>query len=192
MRILTTSMPLTFCAGAFFLLLLLNAHGCRFAGKEEEPVSQGEETVIPDQVFEGFEMTITESGIKKGWIQGRRAEKYESKKIFVISYPRVIFYSSSGEVQSVMTSRRGLIHIGSGDLEAFDSVVVVSADSAKTLETQHLVWKKAENVIVGDSAVVIRARGRGVLHGDGIVSDPGFDNVEVKNPTGDISVLSER
>ena len=183
--------PFRFSAGAFFVLLLLSAPGCQRPGLDEEPVSGGEIPVIPDQVFEGFEMTITESGIKKGWIRARLAEKYESRKLFTVKLPEVIFYSPSGAVLSVMTSRRGLIHISSGDMEAFDSVVVISADSLKILETQHLVWKKVENVIVGDSAVVIRVRGRGVLYGDGIVSDAGFDNVEVKNPTGDINVLEE-
>jgi len=191
MRILTTRTPLAFYIGAFFIFISVAVPGCRFAEPEKEPVTEAETFVIPDQVFEGFEMTITESGIKKGWIQGQRAEKYESKKLFVVRLPKVIFYSPSGAVQSVMTSRKGLIHISSGDMEAFDSVVVISADSLKILETQHLVWKKAENIIVGDSAVVIRARGRGVLYGEGIVSDAGFDNVEVKNPTGDINVLGE-
>lgn len=110
----------------------------------------------------------------------------------MVSRPEVVFYSAAGSVQSVMTSLRGVIHISSGDMEAFDSVVVISADSSKTLQTRHLVWKKSENLIVGDSAVVIRARGRGVLFGDGIVSDAAFENVEVKNPTGDINVLGKR
>ncbi|MBN2288221.1 MAG: LPS export ABC transporter periplasmic protein LptC [Candidatus Glassbacteria bacterium] len=174
------------------MAMLLAVPGCQTAETDREQVSRDQGLEIPDQVFEGFEMTITEDGIKKGWVQGERAERYESRKIFTLSRPKVIFYSPSGAVQSVMTSLRGLIQISSGDMEAYDSVVVISADSSKILETRHLVWKKSENLIVGDSAVVIRAKGRGILYGDGIVSDAGFDNVEVKNPTGDINVLGER
>ncbi|MEA2062118.1 MAG: LPS export ABC transporter periplasmic protein LptC [Gemmatimonadota bacterium] len=181
-----------FCAGTSILLFLLVAAGCRSGQPGAGTEAAGGETVdMPDQVFEGFDITITENGIKKGWVQAERAEKYEARKVFLATRPRVVFYSASGAVQSTMISLRGLIDIATGDMEAFDSVVVTSADSSKVLETRHLVWKKTENIIIGDSAVVIRARGRGVVYGDGIRTDAGFDNVELRNPTGDINVLGE-
>ncbi|MFC1614229.1 LPS export ABC transporter periplasmic protein LptC, partial [Gemmatimonadota bacterium] len=121
-------MPCARVFWAFFVSILLLVSGCSIDAPEKMSGSEDESsTVIPDQVFDGFEMTITEDGIKKGWIKGLRAERYESKKIFLVSRPEVIFYSTAGSVQSVMTSLRGLIHISSGDMEAFDSVVVISA-----------------------------------------------------------------
>lgn len=176
-------------AGVFFIMLCLLSAGC--GEKEIAQVHGGEQSVeIPDQIFDGFEMTITESGIKKGWVQADRAEKYTAKGLFKAENLVVLFYTQTGAIKSVMTSRKGLIHIDSGDMEAMDSVVVISSDSTKMLLTEHLVWKKKDNRIFGDSAVEIRSP-RGVVFGDGIEVDAGFENLEVKNPTGDIHVLGE-
>jgi LPS export ABC transporter protein LptC len=103
----------------------------------------------------------------------------------------VIFYTANGEINSVLTSRRGIIHTDSGDMEALDSVVVVSRDSTKKLETGRLIWKKQDNTIVSDTSVVISSP-RGVVYGDGLLTDAGFENLEVTNPTGDINVLGEK
>jgi|GEM_PF-3713131 LPS export ABC transporter protein LptC len=183
------SSPARILAGVFFIMLCLLSAGC--GEKEIAQVPGGEQNVeIPDQIFDGFEMTITESGIKKGWIQADRAEKYTAKGLFKAENLAVLFYTQTGAIKSVMTSRKGLIHTDSGDMEAMDSVVVISSDSTKTLLTEHLVWKKKNNRILGDSAVEIRSP-RGVVFGDGIEADAGFENLEVKNPTGDIHVLGE-
>ena len=176
---------------AFFLLLGLLSSGCGGRKIEESRLSGEENLDLPDQVFEGFEMTITESGIKKGWIRAERAEKYSGKKIFKAEGLTVLFYDTNGEIKSILTSRHGLIHTDSGDMEAIDSVVVFTSDSTRQLVTEHLVWKKKENLIVGDSAVVIRSR-RGVVFGDGITADAGLEDIEVKNPTGDIHVLGNK
>ncbi|HLA39811.1 MAG TPA: LPS export ABC transporter periplasmic protein LptC [Candidatus Glassbacteria bacterium] len=177
-------------AASRFAAILLFAFSCSPPGSQNtEPEPQQQETA--DQVFDGFEMTITDNGIKKGLVQADRAEKYEQRKIFRATTLTVVFYTSSGEVKTVMTSRRGLIHTDTGDMEAMDSVVVFSSDSTRTLSTEHLVWKKEDNLIVGDTAVVIRSP-RGVVYGDGFVTDAGFENLEVKNPTGDINVLGDK
>ena len=183
------SPPARFLAGVFLITLGLLSAGC---GEEEvTPVPAGEQAVeLPDQIFDGFEMTVTESGIRKGWIQADRAEKYTAKGLFKARNLTVLFYTQAGAIKSVMTSRKGLIYTDSGDMEAMDSVVVISSDSTKTLLTEHLVWKKKDNRILGDSAVEIRSQ-RGVVFGDGIEADAGFENLEVKNPTGDIHVLGD-
>jgi len=176
-------------AGVFLIALCFLSAGC---GEKEiaQVPSEQQGIEVPDQIFDGFEMTITESGIKKGWVQADRAEKYTAQGLFKAENLTVLFYTQTGAINSVMTSRKGLIHTDSGDMEAMDSVVVISSDSTKTLLTEHLVWKKKDNRILGDSAVEIRSP-RGVVFGDGIETDVGFENVEVKNPTGDIHVLGD-
>ena len=106
-------------AGAFFMMFSLLAGGCT----ENEiaqlpPEEQGVE--IADQIFDGFEMTVTESGIKKGWIQADRAEKFTAKSLFKAENLTVLFYTETGAIKSVMTSRKGLIHIDTEDMEAMD------------------------------------------------------------------------
>jgi LPS export ABC transporter protein LptC len=181
--------PAGVLAGAFLIVLCFLAAGCR--EKEIAQVGSEQQSVeVPDQIFDGFEMTITESGIKKGWVQADRAEKYTAEGLFKAENLTVLFYTQTGAINSVMTSRKGLIRTDSGDMEAMDSVVVISSDSTKTLLTEHLVWKKKDNHILGDSAVEIRTP-QGVVFGDGIETDAGFENIEVKNPTGDIHVLGD-
>ena len=183
------SSPAGVLAGAFLIALCFLWPGCR--EREIAQVDSGQQSVeVPDQIFDDFEMTITESGIKKGWVQADRAEKYTKEGLFKAENLIVLFYTQTGAVNSVMTSRKGLIHTDSGDMEAMDSVVVFSSDSARTLLTEHLVWRKKDNRILGDSAVEIRSQ-RGVVFGDGIETDAAFENIEVKNPTGDIHVLGD-
>jgi LPS export ABC transporter protein LptC len=159
--------------------------------KKDGVIVSGGQKELPDQVFEGFEMTVTESGIKQGWVRADRAERFEAGKILKAQNLKVIFYTANGEINSVLTSRRGIIHTDSGDMEAMDSVVVVSRDSTKKLETGRLIWKKQDNTIVSDTSVVISSP-RGVVYGDGLLTDSGFENLEVTNPTGDINVLGEK
>jgi LPS export ABC transporter protein LptC len=182
--------PLGVLVGAFFIVLAAWCGGCG-SGEPRVSPATGEAAEVPDQVFDGFEMNVTDNGVRKGWVTAERAEKFDSRKLFVAFQLKVIFYSSTGEVSSVLTSKKGLIHTDTEDMEAMDSVVVISADSSRTLETPELVWKKTENQIVSDSSVVVRTR-EGVVHGDGIVTDAGFENLEVVNPTGDISVLQKK
>lgn len=186
------SSPAGVLAGAFCVTLCLLSAACGEKEIAQAPPAAGEQQAeMPDQIFDGFEMTITESGIKKGWIQADRAEKYTEKGLFKAENLTVLFYTETGAIKSVMTSRKGLIHTASGDMEAMDSVVVISSDSTKTLLTEHLIWQKKDNRILGDSAVEIRSP-RGVVFGDGIRADAGFENLEVKNPTGDINVLGDK
>jgi len=182
--------PSCFRLGAFFIFLALALFSCGEEKKDGVIVSGGQKE-LPDQVFEGFEMTVTESGIKQGWVRADRAERFEASKIFKAQNLKVIFYTANGEINSVLTSRRGIIHTDSGDMEALDSVVVVSRDSTKKLETGRLIWKKQDNTIVSDTSVVISSP-RGVVYGDGLLTDAGFENLEVTNPTGDINVLGEK
>ncbi|MEA1995996.1 MAG: LPS export ABC transporter periplasmic protein LptC [Gemmatimonadota bacterium] len=189
MKIPPRNSLLRFLAVALFVSIAASAVSCvQEKGKVVIPdTPRGD---IPDQVFDGFEMTITENGIKKGWLRADKAEKYEGKKVFKAVNPEVIFYASNGEMNSVLTARRGIIHTETGDVEAFDSVVVLSRDSTRTLLTEHLFWNKLDNTIVSDSSVKITGS-QGVVYGDGLVADAGLEDVEVKNPTGDIDVLGD-
>lgn len=143
---------------------------------------------MPDQVIDGFELALTDSGVRKGWVTAREAAKYSERKIFTARQLHVIFYGPTGQVSSILTSLRGVIHTDTGNMEAMDSVVVYSADSSRVLRTERLEWRKSENLIVSDTAVVVQTV-NGVVYGDGIVADAGFNDVEVRNPTGDINVL---
>lgn len=179
--------PATNVRRAFFIILCLLISGC--TGEERlSPESTVSVEDLPDQIFDGFELALTDNGVRKGWVTAAEASKYTERKIFIARQLKVIFYTPTGQVNSILTSRRGIIHTDTNNMEAMDSVIVYSADSSRILRTERLEWKKNENLIVSDTTVMIQTA-EGVVHGDGIVTDAGFKEVEVKNPTGDINVL---
>ncbi len=177
---------------AFFLVAVLSLAGCTARPSADSvPVSGDQDAEVADEVIDGFEMSLTDNGISKGLALADRAEKYGDLQLFRATSLTVLFYTESGHVQSVLTSRRGIIHTDTGDMEAMDSVVVFSSDSTRILQTEHLVWLKGDNRIQGDSAVVVTGP-QGVVNGDGFTADVGFESIDLKNPTGDINVLGER
>ncbi len=160
-------------------------------GVDSAPVPYDSDVEVADQVIDGFEMMLTDNGVSKGLARADRAEKFGESQEYRATRLTVFFYTESGRVQSVLTSRRGIIHLDTGNMEAMDSVVVFSADSTRTLHTEHLVWLNGDNLIRGDSAVTVVGP-RGEVKGDGFSADVGFEQIDLKNPTGDINVLSDR
>ncbi len=182
---------LVWAVGLIVVLALLLLLSCRSDSHETEPpASSAEEAETPEQVFDSFELAVTDNGVRKGWVTAAEAAKYDKRRVFTARDLKVIFYTPAGQVNSVLTSRRGVIHTDSGDMEAMDSVVVYSADSSRVLLTPRLLWRKSDNRILSDTTVEVRGR-QGVVYGDGIDSDAAFNDVKVTNPTGDINVLRQ-
>lgn len=180
--------PRAVLLGALFIFGLLPA-ACRPVGQQPE-ADGNPAAAVPDQVFEGFEMALTESGIKKGFLKAERAEKFQEPNQFKVLAPEVVFYDEQGQVTSILISRRGVLHLDSGLMEAFDSVVVVDADSSRTLRTERLLWRRSENLIVSDTTVLITTP-QGQVRGTGLTTNVGLEHLEVLNPTGDIHVLGQ-
>ena len=179
-------------APTLILAALVILAGCTARpAADSAPATYETDVEAPDQVFDGFEMSLTDDGISKGLVLAERAEKYGRLQEFRATVLTVFFYNESGRVSSVLTSRRGVIHTDTGEMEAMDSVVVFSSDSTRTLRTEHLVWLKGDNMIRGDSAVVVSGP-RGEVSGDGFTADVGFERIDLKNPTGDINVLGDQ
>ncbi len=182
--------PAVFFAALAAIVALVALAGCT-ARPEVDSAPAAADTRAPDQVFDGFEMALTDDGISKGLVLARRAEKYGELQEFRASALTVFFYTESGRVSSVLTSQRGIIHTDTGNMEAMDSVVVFSSDSTRILRTEHLLWLRGDNMIRGDSAVVVTGP-RGEVTGDGFTADVGFERIDLKNPTGDVNVLGDK
>ena len=176
---------------AFILLLSLVACSGSRNPYDQDENEEATGQRIADQVFEGFEMTVTENGVKSGTITADRAEKYDSEQIVEAKNLEMVFFAENGAVESILTSKKGVIHLDSGAMQASDSVVVINADSTKTLKTERLTWDKEKDQVVSDTTVYITTADGDRVRGDGIVTDVGFNNLELKNPTGDISALGK-
>lgn len=157
-----------FATAAFVTASVVLLTGCGWSDTGHPPPAvEQQDSDIPDEVINGFEMTLTDNGIRKGLARAVRAEKYGKQQLFRATDLTVLFYTDAGRVKSVLTSRKGIVHMDTGNMEAMDSVVVLSADSTRTLHTESLVWLKEDNVIRGDSAVVVRGPRGEVTGGTG-------------------------
>jgi len=168
MRILTANvLPLTLCL--FFV-------GCG----QKAPPSSGEvpQGLVPDQIIEGFSLMETENGKKQWVLTSPKASNYEKQKAVQIEGVKIDFYRVNEELYSTLTADRGTVNTTSNDMVAQGHVLVVSKDGAK-LETNLLRWDNARQKIMSDDSVRI-TRGKTVMTGIGLESDPSLEHVVIK------------
>lgn len=168
MRILTANvLPLTLCL--FF-------GGCgQKAPPPSDNVPQG---LVPDQIIEGFSLMETENGKKQWVLTSPKASNYEKQKTVQIEGVKIDFYRVNEELYSTLTADRGTVNTTSNDMVAQGHVLVVSKDGVK-LETNLLRWDNARQKIMSDDSVRI-TRGKTVMTGIGLESDPSLEHVVIK------------
>jgi len=168
MRILTANvLPLT-----LFLFFV----GCgQKAPPPSDNVPQG---LVPDQIIEGFSLMETENGKKQWVLTSPKASNYEKQKTVQIEGVKIDFYRVNEELYSTLTADRGTVNTTSNDMVAQGHVLVVSKDGAK-LETNLLRWDNARQKIMSDDSVRI-TRGKTVMTGIGLESDPSLEHVVIK------------
>jgi len=168
MRILTANvLPLTLCL--FFV-------GC--GQKAPPPSGDVPQGLVPDQIIEGFSLMETENGKKQWVLTSPKASNYEKQKTVQIEGVKIDFYRVNEELYSTLTADRGTVNTTSNDMVAQGHVLVVSKDGAK-LETNLLRWDNARQKIMSDDSVRI-TRGRTVMTGIGLESDPSLEHVVIK------------
>jgi len=168
MRILTANvLPLTLCL--FFV-------GC--GQKAPPPSGDVPQGLVPDQIIEGFSLMETENGKKQWVLTSPKASNYEKQKTVQIEGVKIDFYRVNEELYSTLTADRGTVNTTSNDMVAQGHVLVVSKDGAK-LETNLLRWDNARQKIMSDDSVRI-TRGKTVMTGIGLESDPSLEHVVIK------------
>jgi len=168
MRILTANvLPLTLCL--FFV-------GC--GQKAPPPSGDVPQGLVPDQIIEGFSLIETENGKKQWVLTSPKASNYEKQKTVQIEGVKIDFYRVNEELYSTLTADRGTVNTTSNDMVAQGHVLVVSKDGAK-LETNLLRWDNARQKIMSDDSVRI-TRGKTVMTGIGLESDPSLEHVVIK------------
>lgn len=168
MRILTANvLPLTLC---------LVFVGC--GQKAPPPSGDVPQGLVPDQIIEGFSLMETENGKKQWVLTSPKASNYEKQKTVQIEGVKIDFYRVNEELYSTLTADRGTVNTTSNDMVAQGRVLVVSKDGAK-LETNLLRWDNARQKIMSDDSVRI-TRGKTVMTGIGLESDPSLEHVVIK------------
>jgi LPS export ABC transporter protein LptC len=164
-------------AGAFCLLVLalaiLVVSNC-----QDKTDGGGEINPEEAEVAEEFTLTQTFEG-KKAWVlKAKSARSLRDEEMISIMSPHLDFYSREGDVYSTLVSDSGVYYLASTDVKAVGHVVVVSADSA-VLETDSLKWLSRAREIRTEASVRV-TKGATVITGDGLVSDPGLENIKIE------------
>ncbi len=162
-----------FCLFTLALAFLVLVSSCK-------DHSGGTGDIDPEEaeVAEEFTLTQTFEG-KKAWVlKAESARSLRDQDVISIRSPHLDFYSKEGQVYSTLESDSGVYYLESSDVKAVGHVVVVSADSA-VLETDSLKWISRKREIRTEASVRV-TKGSTVITGDGLVSDPGLENIKIE------------
>lgn len=157
----------------FLILLLAITAGCNDQYAENEPTQ-----INVAEIVEGFTLTQTVEGRKAWVLNARLAKSYREKNLINVYGAQIEFYSRDGKLFSTLESDSGVYYLKSGDMKAIGNVSVVSADSA-ILKTDSLKWISREEKIRTEGSVKV-TKGVTIITGDGLVSDPGLDHIEIQ------------
>jgi len=141
-----------------------------------------EEENIPILESWNSKIIFTDNGNLKAILYTDYMEAYESPKEKLLKNVKVEFFNSLGNKSSQLTSKKGKIDDATQDMYALDSVVAVNDSSHVKLETDELMWRKADEKIVSEKFVRITTETE-VIEGFGLVSDQNIENYVIKNVT---------
>jgi LPS export ABC transporter protein LptC len=160
-----------------FLIMIITA-SLFSCGGEESNGHYLDADRTPDQVFENFQITESDSGVTRWILQAPLARVYNLRKLLVTENPTIDFFNERGERTSVLTADKGEINQETHDFTTLGNVVVTSNDGY-SLETETLIWIKGKGKIHTDDFVKFTG-GDDVLTGYGFKSDPALEKWEIK------------
>jgi LPS export ABC transporter protein LptC len=159
-------------------LLLIGLAGglgsCQKSGQPEGSIGTAD---VPDQEFSDFTTVESDSGLVRWVLKAPVARMYSARKLMAADDPRIEFFDTQGKRTSVLTAKRGEYNQVTHDLTALGNVVVTS-EEGYILETESLVWVEKVGKMHSEDFVKF-IRGRDVLTGYGLVSDPDLKHVEI-------------
>jgi len=96
------------------------------------------------------------------------------------------FYDSLGNVKSTITANYSINYIKKKIMKAENNVIATNSKGQKLL-TEELIWDQNTHKIYTDKKVKVISEDK-ILFGDGLTSDEQFEDWEISNPTGDITM----
>ena len=151
--------------------------GCR-EGANLPPVSGHSPAVSAEQFLVGMETRLVQAGVLRADVEADTAFLFDNSRRIEMYVVHVVFYTSTGVNDGVMTAHRTTYDTRVDSLQAFGNVKVVSVEG-RVLTTPYLRYNKMLNEISSDSAFTLTEADRTVT-GIGFKSDPGMINITVK------------
>ena len=167
-----------------FLIVMLFSCGNDIETINQVPVAD----TTPVEIAKEVRFFYSENGKIKVYMETPLLYRYEGEnpRMVLPSGLFVIFYDSLDQPSSSLAADYGIRFSTQKIMEVKYNVIVHSSDS-KTLYTEHLIWKEAEQLIMSEAFVKITSPDK-ILFGEGFVSDERFENYEIKKPKGEIKL----
>jgi LPS export ABC transporter protein LptC len=147
---------------------------CQKGGQGEGSIGAAD---VPDQEFSDFTTVESDSGLVRWVLKAPVARMYSARKLLAADDMHIEFFDKDGKRTSVLTSNKGEYNQVTHDLTALGNVVITSVEGY-VLETESLVWVEKLGKMHSEDFVRF-IRGRDVLTGYGLRSDPDLKNVEI-------------
>lgn len=132
---------------------------------------------LADQVVFGSRTLVTDGGLRRAEVLSDTSLFYDDNTRMDMRVVRMVFFSSSGAKDAVMTSRTARYLTRDNVLEARGNVVINTIDGRR-LVTEQAKYDSRVNQISSDSAFVLTEEGR-EASGIGFVSDPDMNNLRI-------------
>lgn len=154
---------------------------------EIEKVTYNEKT--PNEVIQDLDVIYLDSGKAKIEVISKITE-IERKQESITKLKdkvQVNFYSSKGEIVSVLTALYGEINFTKGEMFVQDSVKLYNIKKKQSLETERLDWRQKDSLIYTLSKVTIKTP-EAILYGTGIKTKQDFTYYQFLKPKGKIDL----
>jgi LPS export ABC transporter protein LptC len=161
---------------AVLIAALLLSAGCGDEPTKQTAVSN---TDVPDEIVTDFVTEETDSGLVSWTLTAPMANKFNSRKVFLMNEPKIEFFDEFGNLQTTLTSDFGEFYQDSREMLAYGNVVVVSV-VGDVLETDSLRYVTAVDKIFSDNFVKITRGNRVLITGIGLECDHTLNAVEIK------------
>ncbi len=154
---------------------------------EIEKVTFNEKT--PNEVIQDLDVIYLDSGKAKIEVISKitEIERNQESITKLKDKVQVNFYSSKGEIVSVLTALYGEINFTKGEMFVQDSVKLYNIKKKQSLETERLDWRQKDSLIYTTSKVTVKTP-EAILYGTGIKTKQDFTYYQFLKPKGKIDL----
>jgi len=146
---------------------------------------------LPSETAKDAEILYSDSGRVQMKLTAKELDRFsgENPYIELPSGMHIFFYDDSFRVNSELKSDYGKRFEKNGKMEAKRNVEVINVKGEK-LNTEHLIWEEAKEMIYTEAFVKITTEDE-VIYGNGLESNQDFTKYKIKNIKGTINLKDE-
>ena len=172
--------------GRWLVLLTVTVMGaCQEEVTEVGDVSPEMEALEAPIVF-GLVAYLTSTGVRQGRIEADTAYTYADSVNVDLRVMTAVFFDDNGNERATVTGRTGEWEQDTDRMVARGDVVLLIHEDGSRIESSEIHYDPSIDRVWSDSATVRTMADGRVTRGSSFESDIEFDNVEIRDPRGDI------